>query len=117
MSYTSEIDIPSAKERFMGNEAMYKKFLYQLPEKNMLGELDEKLAASDAQEAFKVAHTLKGLAGNLSLNHLMEVIGDVVEPLRGGDFPSKEALDTLKEVYEQAVAAIDEVKEQDIALF
>lgn len=42
------------------------------------------LADGDLRNAFDVAQTLKGVAGNLGLTPMFNTISDIVEPLRAG---------------------------------
>ena len=44
--------------------------------------LSSSVAAGDLDEAFKAAHSLKGMAGNLSLTPLFKIISEMTELLR-----------------------------------
>ncbi|MCM1284036.1 MAG: Hpt domain-containing protein [Muribaculaceae bacterium] len=117
MDYNEYIDVASAKDRFMGNEQMFKHFLYQLPERDLFQNLVDKLEEKNVEEAFAAAHTIKGLVGNLSLSGLGQRVNPVVEALRAGNLPSEEEQQLLKDEYEKAIAFIEKVKEQDLPLF
>ena len=59
-------DYHSTMARFMGNEAMYMKFLDMLFKDDNLEKLGEALEKQDYEEAFSAAHTLKGVVGNMA---------------------------------------------------
>ncbi len=72
------------------------------------GQLEEAMEKGDYEEAFKAAHTLKGVCGNLSLSRLAGVDIEVTEALRGGaDIEKAKALmPDLKGCYQDTVAQI-----------
>lgn len=117
MSYIEELDLPSAKERFMNNEALYKKFLVRYPDSTLMDELEQHLAAKDIEQAFCDAHTLKGMVGNLSMYRLMNAASKVTENLRAGQLPEDEELEELRSAHKAAVEAVNEVVQQNITLF
>lgn len=84
-------DYADTMARFMGNEAMYRKFLGMLFQDQNLQKLGDALEGGDMQAAFEAAHTLKGVVGNMGLTPLYEAVCAIVEPLRakaGGDYAS-----------------------------
>lgn len=84
-------DYSDTMARFMGNEAMYRKFLGMLFQDQNLQKLGDALEGGDMQAAFEAAHTLKGVVGNMGLTPLYEAVCAIVEPLRakaGGDYAS-----------------------------
>ena len=117
MDYSEYIDIPSVKSRFMGNEALFKRFLFQFPDKGMLQDLEEKVSAGDAKEAFASAHTMKGVVANLSLTAVEKSIAPVVEALRAGNLPDDADYQKLKELYEKTMEVILEIQKADVQLF
>ena len=77
-------DYAATMERFMGNEAMYLRFLDMLFQDENLSKLGEALDGGDLQSAFAAAHTLKGVAANMGLTPLYVAVCAIVEPLRAG---------------------------------
>lgn len=76
------IDYTEGLRRFVGYEDIYRGYLVDfLSEKGFL-RLEEDIEACDYRAAFKEAHTLKGLAGNLSLNGLFSELSGLVDSLR-----------------------------------
>jgi len=76
------VDLDTTMARFLDNEELYFKFLKQFPDDETFGQLKDSLAAENADEAFRAAHTLKGVAGNLGLTHVFEAASDITEALR-----------------------------------
>ena len=73
-------------------------------------QLSDAMAAGDYEEAFKGAHTLKGVCGNLSLTRLARVDIEVTEALRGGaDIQhAKDMMPSLETCYRETIAKIEE---------
>ena len=117
MNYLEEIDIPSAKERFMNNEALYKKFLLKFPENTVMTDLEQHMESGNLEEAFRDAHTMKGMVGNLSLYKLMNIAAKVTETLRAGNKPDDAEMAELRDTYNAAVAAVKEIQESNATLF
>ena len=94
------VDYDSALDRFMGKEALYQKFLIKFLDDKNFANLEECMNAKDAKEAFKCAHTIKGLSGNLGLNNLSDAIVPLVETLRKENLEgTDEMFEELKKVY------------------
>ena len=86
------IDYNKALERFLGKPDFYQEFLYQFPDDPQLDTLLAATKDHDVKKAFKAAHTLKGLCGNLGLNNLLKPILPLVEILRKDSFDGTESL-------------------------
>lgn len=101
------VEVGSTINRFMGNEAMYLKFLGKfLEDKNCIN-IGKNLEEENYEEAYKCAHTLKGVAANLGLEPLQKTVAVLVEELRGKkneEVDSKRADEEwqkVKKTYEQ----------------
>ncbi len=102
------VDIESALDRFMGKEELLVRFLKKFPADPNFERLQEAMARKDYQDAFKAAHTIKGVCGNLSLTTLFEVASRETELLRSGQYPEAEAVfPELSEVYEKVVSILN----------
>ena len=75
-------DADEALQRCMGNEMLYLKLVDRFIEQNAFPSLKEAIEKGDLEGAFHVAHSLKGVLGNLSLTPLFKVIYDMTELLR-----------------------------------
>ena len=80
-------DYNSTMARFMGNEAMYVKFLDMLFKDDNLEKLGTALGQQDYEAAFAAAHTLKGVVGNMGLTPLFNAVCAIVESLRKREVP------------------------------
>ncbi|MDE6203763.1 MAG: Hpt domain-containing protein [Lachnospiraceae bacterium] len=75
-------DVNTTLKRFMGNEALYMKFIVKfLDDKNFDGIADS-LAQGNYEGAFNSAHTLKGVAANLGLDPVSAGASRITELLR-----------------------------------
>lgn len=80
-----DIDYAEAEERFSGETELFEKFLEELATANVILPLQKALTSGDIINAFRVAHTLKGNFGNLSIKSLYKIITPLVEALRSED--------------------------------
>ncbi len=76
------------------SEALVKKFALKFPDDPSFGQLKTALADKDAETAFRVAHTLKGICLNLGFENLLAPSKELTEKLRGAT--SVEGTDELE---------------------
>ena len=69
-------------QRCMNNEAFYLKLISRFLEDKTFDKLKMEIANGNLEEAFKAAHALKGVLGNLSLTPLYVIIYEMTELLR-----------------------------------
>ena len=96
--------------RFRGDERI-KKFAVKFLADGSFDSLCKTLEAADYSEAFRAAHTLKGVSQNLGFTALMSSSSRLTEALRSGVTPEAPAL--AKEVaadYERTAAALKELQ-------
>lgn len=94
-------DYYKALERFVGNEDLYRRFLFQFLNDNNFYGLKESLRCKDINSAFHYAHTLRGVTGNLGLAKLYETTQPLVELLRNRQLDGTEVLmETLERDYQ-----------------
>ena len=70
------VNVESAMERFMGNNALYAKMLKKILYEPAFGELVHAVSACDRQAALAASHTMKGICGNLSLDPLFDLFSE-----------------------------------------
>lgn len=75
-----------AMSRFMGDEELFELCFKQFSHDKGFERLENALAAGDYDSAFKAAHSLKGVAGNLGLESLFELLSELVETLRRKEY-------------------------------
>ena len=100
--------------RRLGSEERIRRFLAKLPEEASFPLLCESLAAGRYGEAFRAAHSLKGICMNLGLGALTQSSSRLTEALRDGP-PTEDIAPLLEQVrqdHAQAVAAIRRLLEQ-----
>lgn len=99
-------DYQNVLERF-SSEALVKKFALKFLDDNSYSNLKEGLAAGNVEEAFRAAHTLKGVCLNLGFDNLYKVSSAITEMLRAGELTgTKEAFEKVEEQYNITVNAI-----------
>ena len=69
----------------LGNEEFVRYFVLLFKDDKSFEELKESLKKGLAADAFRAAHTLKGVAANLGFSALYENAAEITEALRGGD--------------------------------
>lgn len=93
------VNIETAIERFLGNEGMFVNFLKKFAKDPSFELLKTAMEGKQYEDAFKAAHSLKGLCGNLSIDGLFQIVSREVEFLRNGKYD--EACELLPEVVKE----------------
>ena len=91
------------------SEALIRKFTLKFLEDQSYPQLKQALNDKNYEDAFRSAHTLKGVCQNLSFDRLCEVSHELTELLRGrtGEQPGiPEAMEKVTEVYEMTMEEI-----------
>lgn len=73
-----------AMHNMLGDKSFYLDLLYAFLEDHNLCELEKSIENRQYQEAFMMAHALKGVSANLSLTPMYDVLSRIVEQLRDG---------------------------------
>ncbi|MCI8299222.1 MAG: Hpt domain-containing protein [Lachnospiraceae bacterium] len=102
------VNIEGALERLMNNEGLYERLLGKFKaDKNYQGLVDA-IGEKRYEDAFNCAHALKGVAGNLGLDSLMEADVVIVEKLRANTTDGlDEDVKALTETYDNIMRAIE----------
>ena len=79
------INVDTGISRFMGNEGLFLKFLGKFLQDTNFAGLAEAVKKQDVEEAFRCAHTLKGVCGNLSMDELYKLVSVQTEFFREGN--------------------------------
>lgn len=69
-------------DRCMNNEAFYLRLVDKAINDDSFIKLKDELEKKNYDEAFKIAHSLKGVLGNLSLTPLYDLAVEITENLR-----------------------------------
>ena len=96
----------------MGSEAMVKRFALKFLDDPCYGNLVKAVEEQNAEDAFRAAHTLKGICLNLGLDRLYKVSACLTEKLRGRTFDGyEEAYENVQQEYQNTVDAIRTMEE------
>ncbi|NCC16702.1 MAG: Hpt domain-containing protein [Clostridia bacterium] len=79
------VNLDSGVKRFLNNEALYEEFLLKFPSDVNMQILRQAFEAEEKTTAFHAAHTLLGVAANLSMEQLYAALRPATEALRGGN--------------------------------
>ena len=89
------------------NESMIRKFALLFLKDDSYQNLETALAKADVKEAFRAAHTLKGVCQNLGFSNLYAPTYTLTETLRAGQLEgTKEQFAAVAEQYKITVDAI-----------
>jgi two-component system sensor histidine kinase/response regulator len=103
------IDLDAGQARFLGNAEAYVRQLQTFASGRATdaAQIKDALDRGDLQAAQRLAHTLKGVAGNLSVSAVFEAARDLDAALKtGADSAASEALAQLQRDLAQAVESI-----------
>ena len=91
----------------LGSEAIVKRFALKFLQDPSFAQLKESLTKNDGEEAFRAAHTLKGVCLNLGFDELFEVSAELTEKLRERETAgSEELFQKVSQKYQKTVTAI-----------
>lgn len=79
-------DVNATMDRFLNNENLYKKFLFKFIDDPNFNLLKENLETGQFEDAFKAAHTLKGVSANLGLTPVYTPLSQLTEQLRSQEY-------------------------------
>ena len=100
------IDYAEAMERFCGNESLFARIAVKYLDDPHVDALEAAMASGDAAE--REAHSLKGVAGNLSFVRLYDLAARVTDALRANDIDSARTL--MPDLRESHVAVLEVLK-------
>ena len=93
------------------NETMICKFVRMFLQDDSFQILEEALRRGDVKEAFRGAHTLKGVCQNLGFDALYAPASALTEALRGGTLDGADTLfPPVEKEYQRVVAALKELE-------
>ncbi|MDR2630733.1 MAG: Hpt domain-containing protein [Spirochaetaceae bacterium] len=105
------IDLTEGLKRVMGNTKLYVKLLHKFKVEPSLEGLFAAVEAEDYQKAQVLAHTVKGIAANLSLTELYEQSVKFEAQIKSRDIEPG-APESFKTCLEETIKNIDKVIEQ-----
>ena len=75
-------NVDEGLKRCVNNEQLYLTLVNRFLDQNTFSDLKAAILDHDLEKAFHIAHSLKGVVGNLSLSPLYDVIYQMTELLR-----------------------------------
>lgn len=105
------IDVDDALIRMFGNKKLYAKTLNMFLAGKEFENLEAAIAENNLGKAGELIHTLKGVAGNLSLTALFDQSAQLMQKLRQGEFDLA-MIETYRETYRLTCGFTREVIEQ-----
>ena len=102
------INEEEGKKRVMNNGKLYAKLLTKFKDDKNLNDLAAFAEAQDWDKAQRAAHTLKGIAANLSLTELFNQSLDVETQIKGKSV-KPESLKNLKACFAETLLAVEKV--------
>jgi HPt (histidine-containing phosphotransfer) domain-containing protein len=106
------INVEDGKKRVMNNAKLYVKLLTKFKADTNMDELNTAAGVQDWEKAQAAAHTIKGIAANLSLTELYKQSLDVETQIKGKALKS-ESLESLQNCFAVTLAEIDKVLAQN----
>ena len=102
-------DYQDAVSRMM-NDSLIEKFMLKFPNDKTMEQLKEAVAADNTEDTFRAAHTLKGIAGNLSFTRLESAASKLTEQLRGktDETPDPTLVAQTESEYDLVINAIND---------
>lgn len=103
-------DYEGVLQRLMDDERI-RKFLNRFPEEKLYEKLNEAMAKENYADAFRYAHSIKGVCMNLGLSILQKSSDELCEALRDGKKPENlnELYEAAKEDYEHVIDGIGQL--------
>jgi signal transduction histidine kinase/HPt (histidine-containing phosphotransfer) domain-containing protein len=107
------IDVKAGLSRIRNNRKLYATMIKSFKKNDFFDEIDQAVQNKDAEKAQYSAHTLKGVAGNLSLTKIYEIILPIEAGMKHGELPAggldelRSAVQTTREYIDQLLTALE----------
>ena len=102
------VNVEEGKKRVMNNGKLYAKLLTKFKTDTKIDGLAASVEDQDWDKAHAAAHTIKGLAANLSLTELFNQSLEIETQLKGKSIKG-EALESLKSCFTETLSAVEKV--------
>lgn len=95
----------------LGSEQMVQRFALKFLNDTSFQSLEEQLGKKDVEQAFRAAHTLKGVCLNLGFDNLFTVSSALTEKLRAKELDGTDVMfEKVKEQYNITVSALKQLE-------
>jgi len=102
------LDYADGIKRVMNNAKLYVKLLTKFRNDTKLDDLETALAAGDMEKAQAAAHTIKGVAANLSLAELFKQTLELESQIKAQSVDPNQ-METVKTVFAATLQEVDRV--------
>jgi HPt (histidine-containing phosphotransfer) domain-containing protein len=102
------VDFADGVKRVVNNAKLYVKLLNKFRNDTKLDNLEAALAAGDLETAQGAAHTIKGVAANLSLTELFKQSLELETQIKAKSV-NPDQLETVKSVFALTIQEVDKV--------
>jgi HPt (histidine-containing phosphotransfer) domain-containing protein len=102
------VNFEEGSRRVMNNSKLYAKLLVKFKDDQSFNQIDDALKAGDMETAHNPAHTLKGLAANLSLTELYKHCVEIESQIKAGSV-NPDQMTVFKDVYAKTLTEADKV--------
>ncbi|MDR2543348.1 MAG: Hpt domain-containing protein [Treponema sp.] len=107
------IDVEEGLKRVMNNSALFAKLLVKFKDYTHLSEIEAAMAEGDMEKALNSAHTVKGLAANLSMielyKHVQELETQIKTELEAQMKAETVNKDTFKDLLDDLLKVIKDI--------
>lgn len=105
------IDYDDAMDRFGGNAELFFRLAGKYLDSDSYARLVSAMEMHDFDEAYRQAHSLKGVAGNLSFVKLYNVAAEIAGNLREGEYVAAESyLPDVEAAHNRVVEALGKLE-------
>jgi len=102
------VNVEEGSKRVMNNNKLYAKLLSKFKNDQSFNEIDSALQDGDMEKAQNSAHTIKGLAANLSLIELFKQSLELETQLKAGNVNPDQVI-VFKDIYQKTIVEMDKV--------
>ena len=104
------VNVEEGLGRLRGNAMIYKRMLSMFIDSKEAAQFDDAIATGDIETATRASHSMKGIAGNLSLDDLYAVSDKLTEELRK-NIKDDTTIAEFHDVIDQTMVAVKDVIE------
>jgi len=112
------INIEKGLKTVIGNQKLYRNLLgkFLASNGNVVAEIKDTLKSGDMETAARLAHTVKGVAGNLGAEELFPVASDLEKAIKAAEMDGLDGLiDTFEAHLNVVMGGIQELEDRDAA--
>ena len=101
-------------QRFGGSQAIVKKFAIKFLDDPSFSDMKKAVAEKNVEDAFRAAHTLKGVCLNLGFSDLYHTSYDITEIVRAVTFEgAEELMEAMDDQYQTIQDAVTRLMQED----